>query len=271
MLEQLTNTLVAAMDLLLGWLLWLPHDLAIVLVAVGSALILMLVRPLVTNQDLLRRCANDKRRLKALAREARRQKDKPALARYRTTKGQLGLLAFRAEGKPLLLAIVPIALVATWCFERIEFHPLEAGETIEVHAWLPLTATDELVHLVPVEAVEAENGWVQRVEAEHDSATPRGHATWRLIAEAAEEPYTLQLRYAGQTLERKLRVGQRRYEPMRVEFPEQNAAMEVSMRQVKLLGLVPGIPAMTLAPWLVAYLVIVIPAYIVCKRVLKVY
>ena len=48
--------------------------------AVGTAAIITLARLFTTNQDLLRRCDQDKKRLKELIREAKREKDQEAVA-----------------------------------------------------------------------------------------------------------------------------------------------------------------------------------------------
>ena len=63
MVSQLTNF----MDHLLGWLLRFPSDLQLFAVAVGSALILSAVRIWTTDQDLLKRCRQDKARLSRMA------------------------------------------------------------------------------------------------------------------------------------------------------------------------------------------------------------
>lgn len=56
MLERLNNWIVSVMDVLLGWLLRLPSDLQLIVVALGSAIILTAVRVWTSNQELLRRC-----------------------------------------------------------------------------------------------------------------------------------------------------------------------------------------------------------------------
>jgi hypothetical protein len=43
------------------------------------------------------------------------------------------------------------------------------------------------------------------------------------------------------------------------------------MKPVKLFGIVPGIPAWGLAPWLVAYFLIAVPSVPLAKRVAGVY
>jgi hypothetical protein len=40
---------------------------------------------------------------------------------------------------------------------------------------------------------------------------------------------------------------------------------------VKLFGVVPGIPALHIPPWLMAYLLLVVPSVFILKRVFKIY
>ena len=109
------------LDVPLGWLLALPRDLAIALVAVGTSLVLTLVRKWTTNQDRLRRAGADVRRLRALLREAKWEKDRGAVRRLRTTLAMVRTIRFRAEGLPLLVSIVPIALLAFWAVQRLDY------------------------------------------------------------------------------------------------------------------------------------------------------
>jgi len=60
MLETITALCLAVTDPLLDWVLHLPRDVALLLVAVGTALILTVVRIFATDQDLLRRCKEDR-------------------------------------------------------------------------------------------------------------------------------------------------------------------------------------------------------------------
>ena len=61
MLTWINDVILAFADPLLNWLLRLPSDVALLIVAVGTGAILTLARLMTTNQDLLRRCAQDKR------------------------------------------------------------------------------------------------------------------------------------------------------------------------------------------------------------------
>ena len=158
MLAWINNAVVALADPLFNWLLRLPTDVALVIVAVGTAAIITFSRLFTTNQDLLRRCDQDKKRLKELIRQAKRQKDKEAVKRYRTTRNMIGMMTMKEEGGPLLAAIVPIAILGTWCFQRLAFVPPRAGETVQVKAYFPVSAVGELAHVVPQEGLREVSG-----------------------------------------------------------------------------------------------------------------
>jgi uncharacterized membrane protein (DUF106 family) len=271
MLEALNHFALRVAGFLLGWLLLLPKDLAIVVVALGSASFLMLVRKWVTNQDLLRRCDHDKKCLVKLMREAKRQNDLDALRRYRLTRGQVTLKMLRAEGKPLLVALLPLALFANWAWQRLEFHPPKPNQPIVFTVTLQPSAAGQLVHLVPVEGLQAEDGWMKTSAPAATNQSSPAQATWTLRAAARETAYPLQVRIGQQTCVHPLLVGQRFYSVPALAQAPPVLASELQLQPVKLFGLLPGLPWLACPPWLIGYLVIVVIAYPLLKRILKVY
>lgn len=269
MLETLNNTILTLLDPILGWILSLPADVVIVVVTLLSAGILTGLRVFTTNQDHLHRCQRDKRRLRELLREAGQRGDREARERYRTTSTRIGGMQLRAEGKPLLAAILPILLLATWCLARIGFHPLQVGEEFEVAAYFPLSSTGELVHLVPREGLLAEDGWVREIGVD-PVGEGNGLATWRLRFESGAGPATLLIRLGQSTYEVPVTRGGRYYAPPRIFHDDRLLCSEVKLEPVKFLGMVPGVPALLLPPWLVAYVLLVIPASVLLKRALRI-
>lgn len=269
MLEWINSAVLTVMDPLLGWLLHLPSDLMLIIVAVGTGAILTFVRLWTTDQDLLGRCRDDRKRQKALIKEAKKRADKDAVRRHRATIGTVAMKAMKAEWRPLLAVIVPIALLGTWAFQRIACHPPKAAETVEVVVYFPVSAAGGAVaHMVPQGNVTAENGWVQPILRQQDVEPPDGEAVWKLRAAASEEPYDLRIRYRDGTYHRTLLVGQRNYAaPLEFYDDDQVHLAEVRMKKVKLFGVVPGIPFLFLEPWLVAYFLIAIPSVMLLKRV----
>ncbi len=284
MLAWINNAVVALADPLFNWLLRLPTDVALVIVAVGTAAIITFSRLFTTNQDLLRRCDRDKKRLKELIRAAKREKDKAAVTRYRTTWNMIGVTAMKQEGWPLLAAIVPIAILGTWCFQRLAFVPPRAGETVSVNACFPVSMVGELAHAVPQEGLREVSGedsgnnghWIQEIV--NDVPGPggiarNGIATWKIQAKARHEPYALQIRCKTITVKKELLVGQLVYSPD-VEFygnDQPITSVQIDMKPVKLLGFVPGIDWLLVPPWLVAYFLIAIPSVSLIKRVTRIF
>jgi uncharacterized membrane protein (DUF106 family) len=267
---ELWNTLsLAFFDLLLGWLRALSPDVTVVAVAIGSAVFLALVRRWTTDQDLLGRVARDRRRLRELAREAKARGDREALWRHRAVRAAVGLKALRAEWRPLVVSVVPIAALATWGFARLGHHAPREGEAVEVTVYTPLSAVGDVAHIVPQEGISATpGGWVQEVVAAPEGAAGNsgGAARWSLQGEAREEPYVLEVRLGGRTYARELAIGPSPPSARRVEHEGDEVVTEIAMRPVDLWGLAPGIEALYLPPWVVAYLVVVIAAAWVLRR-----
>lgn len=271
MLDCWYSLSLGVMDLLIGWLLRLPSDVTLFAVSIGSAALLTLVRLFTTDQDLLRRAAQDSKRLNELIRQARRTGDKQAVQRHRATRSMVAMLKLRVEGLPLLVSIVPIALLATWAMSRLEFHPPKAGEPVKVLAYSPLTAVGDVFHIVPVDGLQADDGWVKPIEESTDKwLPPCGVATWTLRGAARDEPYKLVFRLRGTCCQHELAIGQTTYSSPVIHHDNQ-VVTELKMEPVKLFGIVPGIPLIGFPAWLTAYLIIVVPFVVILKRLLRIH
>ena len=290
MLIQIGDFITSFMDYLLGWLLYLPRDVMLFAVAILTSVILAFARRIGSDQDWLRRAAADRKRLADLARQARAVGDKPAAKRHKGTVAQIKARSLKHEFKPLLWAILPILLVATWCFSRLGFHPPAGGSELEVRVYLPRSAVGRVAQLVRQQDLAAEGGWLQPVVMdaypEPEGAWDRfyawlieklglkppltGVAKWRLRLPPGSGRRVLKIVYDGRVYEKEVLFGSRKYAPA-LEFhgdgPVQ--AVELAMRPVKLFGLVGPLPF--LPPWLVAYLLIAIPFVSVVKRLFRIY
>jgi uncharacterized membrane protein (DUF106 family) len=290
MLDAWNAVSLGLFDLLLGWTLDLPRAVAVIVVALITALVLTLVRKVATNQDRLRRAAADLGLLKTHIRAARSASDRAAVSRHKLTRAQINLIKLKAEGKPLLVYLMPIALLATWAFQRLQFDSPRADETIQLTVYVPRSAEDDLLHLVPQPGLQAVNGWVQEVRRVDNELTawdrfwakvtfsevkqldPDMVAIWQLRADAASEPYPLIIRWKDQTIERSLHVGQRIYDqPVDVveTSSQEPITAEIRLHEVRLFG-IPGLGAW-LPAWLVGYLLLTIPLFFGLKWMLEVY
>jgi len=270
-LAAISALVARLLDVPIGWLLALPRDVAIALVAVGTSLLLTMVRKWTTHQDQLRRSKGDLRRLKQLIRQRKRAKDKPAVKAMRTTLGMVNAIRLKAEVMPLLVSIVPIALLAVWAVERLDYFPPRVGEDLVVKAYYPLSSMDKLTHLVPPPGMELRGAAIQLVEVDH-AGKQNGLAKWVLRPTQATASTDLIVRHQGDTAVQPVSVGGRTYAPPLAAHPGGKIlATEVVLRQAKFLGVVPGIAAIGFPPWLVAYLLIVIPFVPLLRRAIKVY
>jgi uncharacterized membrane protein (DUF106 family) len=291
MLDLWNNFSLTVFDALLGWLLYLPSDIVLIALALLTGGLMVLTRPLATNQNMLRRLSEDGRRIKQLIAAAKKKKDGKALERYRSTNNQIAMRKLTAEFKPLLLAIVPVALLATWAMARVEFHPPIEDEEIEVLAFAPsATAAGELIHIAPQPPdLEAVGSWIQVIVKKPNEPSwwerflvwahltkpstpePDAVATWIIKGKARPEPYVLKIPFRDATVERKLLIGQTTYSEAVV--PATNSeplTTEIKMRPVRLFGIVPGwgpfLPA-----WLVGYIIIVVPLVFALKWAFGIY
>ncbi len=253
-------------DGLLGWLLWLPRDAALVLLAFLSVLLAIGLRRLVTDQPLLRRVRQDQRRLKQLIREARVSRDDPAQMRYRRTAGAVAVLRMRQELRALLVSLIPLAVLMTWASQRIHYLPPTPQEPVEFVALLPSSAVGAVTHLVPISGLQSQGGWVREIEPSRGPGSPRGTANWVLQATASNGPYLLTIRFRDRSLEHPLLIGQPRYAATR-QIHGDDFETELRLREYRPFGVEMG---GWLPPWLLGYLVLALIAYLLLRRILRV-
>lgn len=293
------------MDPLLGWLLHLHRDVVVALVASATALAMVMVRKRTTDQEWLGRAARDQERLDELIKEAKCAKDKAAIARYKTTKNTIQLRALKFEGKPLLIVIVPVMLVLTWCFGRLGFEPPRAGEPVRVKLTVDKSEIGALAHLAPLAGLEAGEGWVRKVERDRiapltcawdrgnawlvchvtrlfskalrmpqadPEALLEGAAVWEVAGQARPEPYPLQVVVNGATYRADLLVGQPRYAAAQTLFTGGKVqSIGLLMRPYRPFGFIGALDWLFCPPWLVAYLLIAMPLFFLFKRIFNVH
>ena len=253
-------------DGLLGWLLCLPRDVSLLLLALLSALLVLGLRRLVTDPPLLRAIRQDQRRLKELIRQARASREKASRDRYRRTAGAVAALRVRQEFRALLVSLLPLALLVTWASHRLHYFPTGHQEPVELVAWLPSSAVGSVLHLVPEAGLESPDGWVREIAPSRLEGSPRGTASWVLRAAARDEVYRLTLRFRDRSIEHPARVGQTFYEAPRCAHGD-DVETQLKLREYRPLGIVAGV---WFPPWLVGYVVLVLLAYYVGNRTLRI-
>jgi hypothetical protein len=271
--SDISSAITTAGDFCLGWLLVLPRDVAIVAVALLTSLALTLARKGCTNQELLGRCAADLRRLKQLVREAKARRDKPAVQRMKGTLSLIKLKQLGAEGRVLLVALLPLVVLATWGMARLEYLPPVPGQELMLRAYYPLSSVDKLTHLVPREGLELKQGSsaVQQVRPDDDGGA-NGVAEWVLVAREPRPTTNLTIRHQDRTVSHALRVDGRAYEPpLQTHGEDAILATEIELTPSRFLGVVPGVPAMGLPPWVVAYLLLALALVYPLRKLLRVW
>jgi uncharacterized membrane protein (DUF106 family) len=298
MLEALNNGCLYIMDFVMGWTLNLPRDVVLLIVAVLTSLVLTGVRAFTTNQDFLKRCQNDKKRLGQLIKEAKRRGDKEAVKRHKDTIQLIGLKSFKQEGMPLLVSLLPIAMLATWAFDRLAFLAPPPGKPVAVTVEFPASAHGALVSLIPQEGMTCEgNSWIRQVSSATTSFDPRGRlpvvlkgdspykdsndlverAQWVLTCKQNPKSYPLLFRYHGETLDHELVMDGKTYFSPVGTWDENTINLQADLPEYKFLGFVPSIDLywnkgvfIPLDAWLMGYLIIVIPLSFLFKPMLRI-
>ena len=292
MLETINNFILMLADPLLNWLLLLPKDIGIFIVALATSAAITFSRKWSTDQEWLRQADEDVKRLKELTKKARQRKDKEAVQRQKMTVGLIKMRSLKFEGKPLLIAILPILILATWCFGRMGFHPPVEGDEVAIKMYVPRAGIDSVAHMIPVDGVTAIDGWVQKVKEDtypvpeglwdtfkakcaellHMTPPLGGVAIWHVKAAAAREPYHLKMVYKDEVYQKEFLVGRKLYSTQFVFYglDEPVQAIEEALKPFKLFGLLGGLGAF-FPPWLVAYLIIALIFVPLLKKVCKIY
>lgn len=276
MIDLWNNFSLTVIDFLLGWLLFFPLSVAILIVSVGSGAILTLARTFTTDQSLLKIAWEDRKRQKELVKEAKARGDKAAAKRHAANRTQISVMTLNQEWKPLLVSLLPIALLATWAVERLEFHPPAIDDEVTIVSYVPRRLAGQTMHIVPVEGLEPLGTWIARIEPSEFMGIPCGEARWTLRAiepepNTAPLDFDLDFRVEEHTLASALRLGGRTYANARRWFPEHEIRIDTDLQQVRPFGFVPGIEAIMFPPWLVAYILIVVPSVFATKKLFGIY
>jgi hypothetical protein len=182
-------------------------DLALGILALGTALLVLLIRKRTTDQDFLRRCKLDRVRLKSRLKEARQAKNAHDVTRFKTVLNTIGFRAIKQEGLPLLVSLLPITLIASWAFARLGYYAPVASEWVVVEFTVPVSEMGKLIHLVPQDGFETQDGWIQEVAKKNNSPIPAGVASWSVRATTSGSSYPLVIRLGERTFRHEFRAG----------------------------------------------------------------
>lgn len=251
---------------------WRP-DVAIAIVALVVAVVWVLIRRVLTNQARLRRATDDRKRLRALMRLALAQGNMADVRRYRRTWRMIRRRTRRGRWLAGAVSLVVLGLGAGWCAGRLGYYAPAPGEPVEVRLSGPASAAGSIVHIVPAEGLSAD-GWIRKMEVwptagEHGENAAQAVAVWHLSGSAAETPYALSLRGADGTLRHALWVGvQGRLNP--VVHHGGGWRTQVMVEPVRLFGPVGPAAVWGVPGWLIGYVLLVVLAAGLLRRLLRV-
>jgi uncharacterized membrane protein (DUF106 family) len=233
------------LDHLLGWLLSWPKDLALITLGAISAAVLILARATMGNHDLLERCKADRKRIKALAKSAKTERDAATIKRLQKTRSLIALRQLKIEFKVLLAAAPCLALLIGWCSQRLQFYPVPAGEPIQVVARFPSFSNGQLAHLVPEPGLQTANGWIQPIQSVPKDGRNLGMTLWTLRS-TSEGTRTIRMRYQNNDLAIPLNVGSKWSTPPQTIMTQSGIELELKLRPVMLFNVLPGIRSLGL-------------------------
>ncbi|MDP6115764.1 MAG: hypothetical protein QF437_10195 [Planctomycetota bacterium] len=270
-MQELNQWFLKFADPLLNPLLSLPMDLVLCILAVGTAVLILLIRKMTTDQDLLRRCRSDRVRLRSRLKEARQAKNDHDVSRFKTVLSTIGFRAMKQEGLPLLVSLLPITLIASWAFARLGYHAPASGEWVVVEFTVPVTETGKLIHLVPQDGLETDDGWIQEVEKKNNSPMTAGVASWAVRASAGTSSYPLIIRLGEKTFRHEFSAGPGSYSTPFRSWQDGEHSLIQKLSAYRPLGHVPGIDDFLFPAWLVGYLILVVPAVPILKKWMRVF
>ena len=269
-MTQFSDWMVRLLDGPLDWLLLLPRDATLLVFSVLTALLMTLVRHWITNQDLLRRCSDDLRQLKRLNREAKQAGDNPRRLRLRNTVALIKQMQLVEDMKVLAVVLVPVAALAMWAVERLDYLPPRVGEALVVRAYFPISSVDEVTHLVPIDGVELQSSPIQIIQPDQQ-LPPAGLAEWTLRPTSANDELTLTIRHHGESAKQRVSIGRRTYlPPQQLHQNVRLSRTEVLLRRYCPLGMDLKTDTIGLPPWMIGYLALTLLCVPGLKRWLRV-
>lgn len=251
-------------DMAFGWAMRISPEVALLALSLGSAALLLLARRILADQDLLRRAAADRRVLRARIDEAKRQADREQVERLQSVRSRVALKRLRQEAGPLIVVLPGLALLATWGMQRLTYQQPAANRPVAVSLITPASRAGELSHLVPGDGMTSNEGWVRRVQAVQGGSASHGSAHWRIHRKDAEEAMPIVFRLGTETV---VHAG----EGGPIQEHGDGLMTRVQLDLWRPFGLVPGAAWLGIAPWLVGYIILVVPLFYLGKALFRIW
>lgn len=265
MIETLCAWALTVADLLLLWAWRLSPDLALILIAVASAAALALLRRWTTPQAWLHRARADLAVLKTALRTARQNRDAAARARHLALKRRIDLQRLLRAELPALAAALPVLLIlAQWAYLRLEFRPVQTGETVTLHLEASPSWAGQTVHMVPGPEMAVAGSPIRSITAEASAEGPVT-VTWSLTPTQTQD---LHLRLADRTLVHPVVLAPRPDPVARIDQGD-GLATRLDLIPYRAFGFIPTLDPLWCPAWLLAYLMITLPGMFVLRRLAR--
>ncbi|OVE73815.1 hypothetical protein BVX94_02775 [bacterium B17] len=255
-------------DILLGWLFYLPQDLRFLALALITTVLMSVCKYLVVDVDWLSRARNDLKTLASLIKNARAEKDKSALERYRYTCALIRMKQLKAELKSLVIVLIPLLLIGTWSWYRMEHNSPVKNETLEVTVRAPASAIGQIIYLVPSDGVQPDQR-AKTIDPSSEGPFP-GSASWTLRLASPGKSFLLSFRSGNTTVEQPVVAVGNHYKPPPPRDQGIDLYSKLVMEEARLFGIVPGSERIGIPAWVVAYLLLVLLLLPLSRRILKV-
>jgi uncharacterized membrane protein (DUF106 family) len=264
-MTAILDVLYAGCDLLFGWTALFGAAAALSIVGVLSGLAVILFQKYASDQDLLGRCKEDLKILKAGMKAAKKAGDPAAARRLQGLSGRIGGKYMWAALKPALWTVPIIGVVGLWAGARLAYLAPRPGEPLRVVAHFE-DAAEGYAHIVPSEAFAVEGPAIAAATVP-EGATGK-QATWTVKA-LGEGDKTLRIRHAGRTYD--VRMPARRPPELVTLFG--NASPRQDRLQAVELKLADSLPSAWWNLWLQwggLYLIAAMAVALLLRRVMKV-
>lgn len=268
-MSALLDVLYAICDLLFGWTSFFGATVALSIVGVLSGLAVILFQKYASNQDLLGRCKEDLKILKARMREAKKAGDPEGARRLQGLSGRIGGKYMWAALKPALWTVPIIGVVGLWAGARLGYLPVRPGEPLTVVAHFE-DAAEGWAHVVPGGGFAVE-GPAVAAPGVHEGAGGK-QARWTVKA-LGEGESTLRIRHGGRSYELRVPVRARGGRPPDLVTLFDHATPRQDRLQALELKLADSVPAAwwnLQLQWGGLYLLAALVVALLLRRIMKV-
>jgi uncharacterized membrane protein (DUF106 family) len=250
--------LESILDPLLGWLLYLPPLLSIIIIAFVISLLITLVYKLVTNQDLMKDLREEQ---KEFQKQLKELKDKPEKAmKVQSEMMETNLKYMSHSMRPTLFTFVPIILIFGWLNSHMAYYPLYPNNPFEVVSEMDKSAIGEVTLNIP--------DGLEFVNSQNTQEMVNNQVKW--IIKGNEGEYNLTFQYNEEEVSKQILITrQREYYPVEKTIKDTSfKKILIGNEKVKPLE---GVPLVGNWGWLGAYILFSIIFSMTLRKILKIY